>query len=137
MASKTMLTPRPGGSGAIARVLILSEGPDGVLVLDVDALHKNPVHLKRFNPGYTAATKFWGFISSLIVLAGVVLSFVWHWWAFLPGFALGFIIYRANAASTADFAIEAIQKNPGAIAYFTSSGLTWLAPRTSLVADKT
>lgn len=137
MSRKTMLTPRPGNSGSIARVIVLTDGPDGVLVLDIDALHRDPTHLKRFNPGYSAAARFWGVISSLVALTGIGLSFFWHWWAFLAGFALSFALYRANAASTADFAIEAIQKNPDAVHYFTTRGLTWLAPRSSLVADKT
>ncbi|HAJ02662.1 MULTISPECIES: hypothetical protein [unclassified Brevundimonas] len=137
MAKRTMLTPRPGENSGIARVLLLEKRDEGFLVLDVDQLHHHPDILRRFGRGYSAANKFWTAVGTLIALAGVVLSFTWHWWAFLVGFLLNFILYRANKTSTADFALDILRREPSAASYFTEVGLTWVASTAELVPDNT
>ncbi|MGC2416051.1 MAG: hypothetical protein WA459_25570 [Stellaceae bacterium] len=106
MTAKVMLVPNPHRSGAIDRVIVIGKSDDQqrLIVLNIGALDKSPKLLKRFNAGYYYATRFWDTISSLVIIGGIVLSFIWHWWAFLAGMAVAVVVYRATRQSVADFA---------------------------------
>jgi len=138
MASQIMLAPNPTRSGAIDRVLIIANGssPEKAVVLNVDELSKNSKLLTQFNPGYHYATKFWDAVSALILVGGIVLSFVWHWWAWIAGFVIAFVIYRSNRKSVADFAKEILDNDPNAIVHFASLGLIWEINRAALVPER-
>src|SRR5262245_10359664 len=127
MASKVMLASNPNRSGGIDRVIVIgkSSDPDRVIVLSVDALSRDRNLLKRFNPSYYRATTFWDVIGTLIMIAGIPLSFVWHWWAFLVGFGVAAILHRSNQKSIADFAYEVLASNPDSVRFFASLGLVW------------
>ncbi|MEJ2625956.1 MAG: hypothetical protein P8Z80_15935 [Pseudolabrys sp.] len=135
MTTQVMLAPNPNRAGAIDRVVVIgrSANPQRVIVLNVDGIAKKPEILKRFNPGYFWATKMWNAVSIIVALAGIALSFLWYWWAFIAGFILAFVVYRSNRTSVADFAQEAMANDPNAESYFTSLGLVWEVDANALV----
>jgi hypothetical protein len=74
-------------------------------------------------------------VSGLIIIVGIFFSFIWHWWAFLIGIAVGSAVYRSNRQSVVDCAREALSNNPNAHQYFSSLGLVWEANAKSVVPD--
>jgi len=42
------------------------------------------------------ATIFWLIVSHLVPIAGIVLSFTYEWWAFIPGVVLCCMLFNAN-----------------------------------------
>jgi hypothetical protein len=137
MTVKVMLAPNPNRSGLIDRVIVIGKSDDQqrLIVLNIDALNKSPQLLKRFNAGYYYATKTWGAVSVFIIIGGIVLSFLWYWWAFLVGIAVGVIVYRANRQSVADFALQSLSENPEAYQHFLSLGLVWEANTKNVVPE--
>lgn len=138
-STRTMLAPNPNGSGSIVRVIVLGKSDDGqwLKVLGIDPISQNPAILKRFNPGYVYATRFYAAVATIIMFAGIGLSFFWHWWAFIVGFVIGYIIQNATQKSVADFAAEALAAHKDALQYFEELGLIWDAKATTVMPDRT
>ena len=136
MAAKVMLVPNPNKSGAIDRVIVIgkSEDQQRLRVLNIDALSQNPKLLRPFNSGYYYATMFWNVVSSLILVGGIILSFLWQWWAFIAGFVIAFVVFRSNKTSVADFAEQSLREHAEAYEHFASLGLVWEVSPESLVA---
>jgi hypothetical protein len=126
MTAKVMLCPNPNRSMAIDRVIVIAESDDKqrVRVLNVDALSKNPKLMLPFASGYALAATFWTYAGLLVVVAGVALSFLWHWWAFMPGFLLAMLVLKTTKQNTAEVAQMLVQ-NDVARAHFAQLGLIW------------
>jgi hypothetical protein len=67
------------------------------------------------------------------VPGGIALSLLWHWWAFIAGFALAVTILKATRRSKADFVVAMLATNREARAHFVEQGLIWEAPTQSVV----
>lgn len=136
MSAKVMLCPNPNRSMAIDRVIVIAESDDKqrVRVLNVDALSKNPKLMLPFASGYALAATFWTYTGLLIMLAGVALSFLWHWWAFIAGFLLAMMVLKATKQSTADVAQMLVQSE-SARAHFARLGLIWEASSQGVVPE--
>ena len=112
----------------MTRVIVLKgNDPDNPLVVDISAIYQHPAALSKFNKSYTLSLQFWGWAGGMIVLAGIVASLVWHWWAFILGFLINFLLTKANRQSAAQFTVESLTNHPGSPAYFSSLGLIWHA----------
>lgn len=135
MLAKVMLAPNPNRNDQIDRVLIIEESLDKqtVRVLNVDALNKNPALMKPYGGSYAAATNTWKAVSVILLLGGIVLAMVWHWWLFILGLILAWIIARHNKQDAAEFAQEIITKYPRAIDEFAKQGLVWELPAVKVV----
>jgi len=137
MSVTTMLTPNPNKPGSIARVIVLDTTEDRLTVLHIDPLYDNPELLRRFNPGYTAAVKFWNIAAGLLVLGSIALSFFWHWWAFIPGIVVAAVVLRSNRRSVGDFASETLKHDPAAYHFFAGAGLIWTVSEERITRDTT
>lgn len=130
------LAPNPHRNMAIDRVIVLnrSENGEALLVLNVDALKNNPTELlKPFGSRYTGALNIWDWIALIVAFVSIVLSFIWHWWTFIPGLLLGGVLGKANQQSAADFAIEILARDKTAFDFWNGKGLVWTASAKSLV----
>lgn len=132
----TFLCPRP--DGAIARVVVVLHEIRGesATVVDVDKLAERPDILSAYGGSYSAAVKFWRAVASVILVAGIVLSFVWQWWAFVPGFVIALVVYRANNRSAGDFVLELITRQPDVLVELRRMGLVWEVPANTLQRDR-
>lgn len=129
-----MLIPNPV-TGSISRVVALADDGDRVWVVDIGPFYQNPKLFKPLNPGYTFAILFWKWIAGLLLITSIAASFFWHWWAFLVGGAVGYVIERLNRGSTGDFITQALRENEKAGDYFMSLKLVWLADKARVVPD--
>lgn len=139
MPVKVMLCPNPNRSMLVDRVIVIGESEDkqSVRVLNVDAIGKDPKLMLPYGKRYALADIFWRYIAIIVLIVGVVFSFLWHWWAFIPGFAACTMILKATRQSTVDFAVEILANNKNACADWARLGLIWDAPIQSLVPDNT
>lgn len=122
---------------AIDRVIIVGEAPDKqhVTVLSVDGMNKDPAFVRSLSAGQKAATVSWDIVGTLIFVAGVVLSILWHWWAFVPATVVMAVLHKANIKSLTEFNLETVAKSPGAMERLTQRGLVWSAPAKSVVPE--
>jgi hypothetical protein len=130
------LAANPYRDMAIDRVIVLSksDGGETLLVLNVDALNNNPTELlKPFGSGYAGACHIWAWIALIVSVASIVLSFIWHWWSFIPGLLLGGILGKANQQSAADFAVEILARDKTALDFWNGKGLVWTMQAKNLV----
>ena len=131
----TALCPNPftGGISAVRRI---TSKENLAYVININALHRNPALLGHFNPGYVFALRFWGFAAVAVLLVSVILSFAWHWWAFIPGLIVAKWIDSANLKSAGDFALEAIREHGmDAVNYFQSYNLIWSTDLEKIVRE--
>ena len=133
---QTGMVPNPLRGGVIARVLVLGERDGEALCLDPAPFDKSPDLLRPFNPGYAFALKFWRWVSVLVLLAGIVLSFIWHWWAFLLGFLLSYAVHQMNAKSAGQFAAQAFKQHEAATAEFQRLGALFFVPASKVVGRR-
>jgi hypothetical protein len=133
--AQVMLAPNPNRLGAVDRVIVLGKTADQarLIVLNIDALAKNPQLMKRYGKSYLHAVMLWNAVSTVVLVGGIAASFIWHWWLFLVGFGIAIVIHRSNQRSAADFAQEILADNPEAYQHFVSLGLVWDAAEQSLV----
>jgi hypothetical protein len=121
----------------IDRVVILSEMADkqNVVVLSVDALNKDPSVIGSLGGRRKGAALLLDVVGTVVFIAGIVGSFMWHWWAFLPATALTLLLHRANLKSLTDFNLERLPKDASTIERLTHKGLVWTAPARSVVPE--
>jgi hypothetical protein len=139
MAAHTMLTPNPRRVGSIARVIVIGTSADKKhhTVLNVDPFRERPALLRPLNRGFYHAMIFWRFTGVAIMLLGIALAFLWHWWACILGLVIGAMVFRANSRSAVDFVIQSLRDNPNALNYFNSLGVIWDAKVENVVPDNT
>jgi hypothetical protein len=114
MAVEIMLTPRPQNASSIARVIALINVEQTVTVLDIESYEKSKGLLKEAVPEVVFAYRLWSWISAAIFWGAIVLSFVWHWWAFIVGSIVAWMIWRGQRQSIAQWLLSAFQTNPEA-----------------------
>jgi hypothetical protein len=136
MTIQTGLVPNPNRKGAIARVLILREHGGQALVLDSTMFGNNPELLWPFNPGYTFAIKFWKWINAIIAVAGIIASFFWHWWAFIAGWAVSYILYLGLNKSVGQFAVRIFETSDLGAAEFKDLGALWFVDSARIVGRR-
>jgi hypothetical protein len=123
------LAPNPFRGGLISRVAVPQCGDGTALAVAADTLYKNPRLLSILNPGYTFAIQFWKVIALCAFWGGLLLRFIWTWWAFIPAIVIWFVVEKNNQKSAAQFAIQAMGEHEGAAAYFDKLQLLWtIAP---------
>ena len=133
---QTGMVPNPKRGGVIARVIVLAERDGEALCLDPVPFDKAPALLRPFNPGYTFALHFWRWVSALLLLGGVVASFVWHWWAFVLGFLLSAFVHQMNTKSAGQFAVQAFKQHKDAVDAFNACGALFVAPAARVVGRR-
>jgi hypothetical protein len=106
------------------------------LCLDPAPFDKKPDLLRPFNPGYTFALKLWRWVSALLLLGGIIASFVWHWWAFIPGFLLSFMVHQMNSKSAGQFAAQAFKQHDDAAREFEKIGALFVVPTERIVGRR-
>ena len=132
MGHRTMLTPNPHKAGSIARVVVINTDATAPLVVHVDPLYRQPALLRALNPGYVFAIRLWNAVALVLVVAGLVLSLFWHWWAFLLGGFLAYLVQRFNRRSVAGFVMRSvIEQKDAALALFKVHSLMWVHRRAS------
>jgi hypothetical protein len=121
----------------IDRVIVLAETADkqNVVVLSVDGLNKDPSAMRSLSGAQRGAVALWSIVSTVVFIAGIVGSFIWHWWAFLPATALAVVLHWANAKSLTDFNLEFLPRDAITIERLTQRGLVWTAPSRSVVPE--
>lgn len=136
--AEAFLVPHPNGSGMIARVLVLTVEGERATVVELDPILREPRILDAVAKGYSSAVRIWDWAGAAVFWGGVVASFFWNWWTFIPGFAVASIIWRINRRSAIQFTAGAIEGFPErAMLVFSSRGLIWEAPLAALQRDST
>lgn len=62
--------------------------------------------------GERASVRFWGFLSGVIILGGIVYAFFGGWYWAAIGIALGFAVEAANARSAQQFIVVTASRDP-------------------------
>ena len=98
MSLKVMLAPNPGRSTSIERVIVLGKTSDQqrLMVLNIDALRRDPALTQAYRSEGICTAAFWSSIGAALILSSVALSFFWHWWATIAGVALAALIIKAT-----------------------------------------
>ena len=52
--------------------------------------------------GTGMAMKFWNLLGFAAFVYSIVLSFIWEWWAFIPGFLIMGFVFNVNKKSNAE-----------------------------------
>ena len=132
-----MLAPNPNRGGDVDRVVVVGRSADqnSVIVLNIDALSKNPNLLRFPSSRHISVSKFWNAVIVLVLVGFVALSFFWHWWAFIAGFIVSLGIHHATRHSVPGFDLESLAENPENFAYYASQGLVWEASPQSVVPE--
>jgi hypothetical protein len=111
-SAKAVLVPSPKGTGSISRALIVSIDEGEATVLDLDPIIQNPRILDEISQGYAFAIRFWDWFGAAVFWGGIIASFTWHWWVFLPASMAATIVWRMNRKSVAQFAAGAMAAYP-------------------------
>jgi hypothetical protein len=132
----TGLVPNPRRSGSFSRVFILAEENGQTLVLDPGPFDNKPALLKSYNRSYTLALQFYSIISAICFFGGFIASFFWHWWAFILGCAVSFMIYKANQRSAGQFALRALKEHEDAGGHFKALGALFSVDSSRIMGRK-
>lgn len=79
----------------------------GIIRLGIDnSLAANIINDTKWNLAEKSAQIFWSWIAILLFLGSIYLSFTWHWWAFIIGFFLMRMVWKATKKSSSEFVLE-------------------------------
>lgn len=84
---------------------------DTSVIVDVRAIRSNPKLLKEFDSGYSFALRFWEVALFVLFWGGVLLSFAWKWWIFLPATLMFWFLHKGQDVSAYQFTTDVIRKN--------------------------
>jgi hypothetical protein len=121
--------------GGLSRVVLAGDGGRRVWALDYSTLFNNPSLLSPVAPQYALTLRLWKWGGAVAMLASIVASLLWAWWAFIAGVVIQFLLWKGGQTSAASFALRCGAANPGAAAHLHQHGLAWIIDPPEEVED--
>lgn len=124
----------PRGENAPMKVRVPAT-PDQTWALDAEYLHGRLDVLKRLGSHY--ANRIWllDLISDILLIAGVVSTFLVAWWTCIPIVGIAILQRIANKRLAGELAGQAAKESTDAFLYLYNSGALWLERPTSPTSD--
>ncbi len=70
-----------------------------------------------------------------VLLVGVALSMLWHWWGFIFALFIAGFVLKGRRQGTVDNAAKILAENPTAFQHFVRSGVVWEADAKHVVPE--
>ena len=124
----------PRGENAPMKVRVPAT-PDQTWALDAEYLHGRLDVLKRLGSHY--ANRIWllDLVSDVLLIAGVLSTFLVAWWTCVPIVGIAILQRIANKRLAGELAGQAAKESTDAFLYLYNSGALWLERPTSPPSD--